>query len=187
VTERSLADELLPEFDVVMRHAVDVAAPPSVVWDALHRADFAGAWYVRTLLVVRGLRRPARAHRLTLERLVEGGFIPLGERAGREVALGLVGRFWLPSGGRVRLTPDQFRAFAEPGNAKVVWTFSLAPVGTATTRLTTETRVACLGATSRRRFRAYWLVVRPFSGLIRRAMLRAVADAAARPAATRTV
>src|SRR5205823_229195 len=84
----------LPEFDVVMRHAVDVAAPPSVVWDALHRADFAGAWYVRTLLVVRGLRRPARAHRLTLERLVEGGFIPLGERAGREVALGLVGRFW---------------------------------------------------------------------------------------------
>jgi hypothetical protein len=182
-----LAGEFLPESDVVMHHAIDVAAPPSVVWDALHRADFAGAWYVRALLVLRGLRWPGRVQRLTLERLIEGGFIPLGERAGREVALGLVGRFWLPSGGRVRLTPDQFRGFAEPGNAKVVWTFSVAPIGTTATRLTTETRVACLGATSRRRFRAYWLLVRPFSGLIRRAMLRAVGDAAAPPATTRTV
>ena len=187
MTERSLADELLPAYDVVMRHAVDVAAPPSVVWDALHRADFAGAWYVRALLALRGLRRPGRVQRLTLERLVEGGFIRLGERAGCEIALGLVGRFWLPSGGRVKLTPDEFRRFAEPGHAKVVWTFRVAPAGTVATRLTTETRVACLGATSRRRFRAYWLVVRPFSGLIRRAMLRTVADAAARPGATRTV
>jgi hypothetical protein len=187
VTEPSLADELLPAYDVVMRHAIDVPAPPSVVWDALHSADFAGAWYVRALLVLRGLRRPTRMPRLTLERFVEGGFIPLGERAGREVALGLVGRFWLPSGGRVRLTPAQFRGFAAPGNAKVVWTFRVASAGTAATRLTTETRVACVDARSRRRFRAYWLVVRPFSGLIRKAMLRAVADAATRPGATRTV
>jgi len=36
----SLADELLPAYDVVMRHGIDVAAPASEVWDALHRADF---------------------------------------------------------------------------------------------------------------------------------------------------
>ena len=36
------------------------------------------------------------------------------------------------------------------------------------------------GAASRRRFRLYWLVVRPFSGLIRKAMLDAVAREAAR-------
>ena len=187
MTEPSLADELLPAYDVIMRHAIDVAAPPPVVWEALHRADFTAAWYVRALLVLRGLRRPASADRLTLDRLVAGAFIPLGERGGREIALGLVGRFWLPSGGRVKLTPDAFRRFAEPGYAKVVWTFRVTPAGAAATRLTTETRVACVDATSRRRFRAYWLVVRPFSGLIRTAMLRAVADAAVRPAATRPV
>ena len=182
-----LADELLPDYDVVMRHAIDVAAPPAIVWDALHRAEFAGVWYVRVLLALRGLRRPGRVPRLTLERLAAGGFILLGERPGRELALGLAGRFWRPSGGRVRLTADEFRPFAEPGYAKVVWTFGVTPAGTAATRLTTETRVACLDATSRRRFRAYWLVVRPFSGLIRRAMLHAIAAAAARPTGTRPV
>ena len=126
-------------------------------------------------------------HRLTLERLVDGAFIRLGERPGREVALGLVGRFWTPSGGRVKVRPDAFRDCAEPGNAKVVWTFAVEPLGTGTTRLVTETRVQCLDAASRRRFRLYWLVVRPFSGLIRRAMLGAVAREAERPAATRPV
>src|SRR5207253_136706 len=82
-------------------------APAPAVWAALHRADFGGAWYVRALLALRGLRRPRGAPRLTLDRLVRGGFIPLGERAGREVALGLVGRFWLLSGGRVTATAEE--------------------------------------------------------------------------------
>jgi len=183
----TLADDYLPAYDVVMRHAVSVAAPAPAVWAALHRADFAGAWYVRALLALRGLRRPAQVHRLTLDRLVAGGFLRLGEREGREVALGLVGRFWMPSGGRVKVRPDAFRDFAEPGHAKVVWTFAVEPLGTGTTRLVTETRVQCLDAASRRRFRLYWLVVRPFSGLIRDAMLGAVAREATRPAATRPV
>src|SRR5882724_7263396 len=182
---RALADDFLPVFDVIMRHAVSVAAPASAVWAALHRADFAGAWYVRALLMLSGLGRPAQV--LTLERLVDGGFIPLGENVGSEIALGLVGRFWMPSGGRLKLRPDAFRDFAESGNAKVVWTFAVEPLGTGTTRLVTETRVQCLDAASRRRFRVYWLVVRPFSGLIRHAMLGAVAREATRPAATRPV
>jgi len=39
--------------------------------------------------------------------------------------------------------------------------------------LATETRVWLTDARARRRFRAYWLVVRPFSGLVRRSWLRA--------------
>jgi len=176
----TLADEFLPVCDVVMRHAVSVAAPAPAVWAALHRADFAGAWYVRALLMLRGLRRPGRVRRLTLDRLVAGGFMPLGEQPGREIALGLVGRFWLPSGGRMKVAPAEFRSFAEPGHAKVVWTFAVEAEGPATTRLVTETRVACVDAASRRRFRLYWLVVRPFSGLIRKAMLGAIAREATR-------
>ena len=59
--------------------------------------------------------------------------------------------------------------------------------GPATTRLVTETRVQCLDAASSRRFGLYWVVVRPFSGLIRRAMLRAVAREATRPVLARPV
>jgi len=177
----------LPAYDVVTRHEARVNAPPSVVWDALHRADFAAAWYVRGLLTLRGLRSATPARRLTLDRLIDGGFIVLGERPERELALGLVGRFWRPSGGRVRLTADEFRRFAESGHAKAVWTFAVQPDGAMAARLITETRVQCADAASRRRFRGYWLVVRPFSGLIRIAMLAAVAREARRPHRTRPV
>ena len=41
--------------------------------------------------------------------------------------------------------------------------------------LHTETRVLAADRRARRLFRAYWLVIRPFSGLIRRRWLRAAA------------
>ena len=182
-----IADEFLPVYDVIMRHAVSVPAPAPAVWAALHRADFGGAWYVRALLMLRGLRRPGRRDRLTLDRLVLGGFIPLGERLGREIAFGLVGRFWTPSGGRLTLSPDDFTRVSHPGHAKAVWTFVVEPEGPAAARLETESRVACVDAASRRRFRLYWLTIRPFSGLIRRAMLAAVVREAVHPTSTRPV
>jgi len=40
-------------------------------------------------------------------------------------------------------------------------------------RLQTETRVLLTSPDARRAFRAYWLVIRPFSGLTRRSWLRA--------------
>ena len=42
------------------------------------------------------------------------------------------------------------------------------------TRLSTETRVRCSEDASRRRFRLYWAVIAPFSGLIRREVLRTI-------------
>jgi hypothetical protein len=171
----TLADDYLPTYDVAMRHQRGVPVPPAAAWAALVRADLAGSPLTRALLVLRGLRRPRATRRLTLATLPDAGFLPLGERAGREIAFGLVGRFWTPSGGRVRVPPAEFRQFARPGFAKVVWTFTVEDDGAGAARLLTETRVACVDAASRRRFRLYWLCVRPFSGLIRRAMLRAVA------------
>jgi len=83
---------------------------------------------------------------------------------------------------RRRLTraPDGFAPFDRPGYAKVVWDFRLTPQADGTTRLSTETRIRCLDAESRRRFRRYWRVIQPFSGLIRLALLRAVAREATR-------
>jgi hypothetical protein len=52
--------------------------------------------------------------------------------------------------------------------------FWTSDAGRGRTRLSTETRIAATDARARRRFAAYWLVVRPGSGLIRRLWLRAV-------------
>jgi len=177
----TLADEHLPVYDVVMRHERRLAVPAPAAWAALKRADLGGSPVTRALLALRGLRRPGAARRrLTLAALANAGFVPLGERPGREVVFGLVGRFWTPSGGRLRVTAAEFREFARPGYAKAVWTFAVAAETPGMTRLVTETRVACVDAASRRRFRLYWLLVRPFSSVIRRMMLEAVAREASR-------
>jgi hypothetical protein len=44
--------------------------------------------------------------------------------------------------------------------------------------LATETRVLCLDDSSRRKFKLYWTLIAPFSGLIRNEALRVVKRAA---------
>jgi hypothetical protein len=176
----TLADRFLPRYDVVMRHHRRVAVAPGEAWAAIHRADLGRPALIRTLLALRGLRAPWSARPLTLASLPRAGFIPLAEEPGRELALGLVGRFWTLSGGRIAVAPEAFREFAQPGYAKAVWTLGIEAETRGTTRLATETRVVCTDAASRRRFRRYWRVVGPFAALIRNAMLGAVAREAVR-------
>lgn len=176
----SLADRFLPGYDVAMRHEREAAVSASEAWAALQRANLARSVLIRTLLALRGLRAPWARRPLTLASLARSQFVPLGEQPGRELAFGLVGRFWTPSGGRIAVAPDAFRDFARAGYAKAVWTFTVEETTAGTTRLATETRVLCTDDASRRRFWLYWLVVGPFAGLIRKAMLAAVVREAER-------
>ena len=83
--------------------------------------------------------------------------------------LAAIGQPWKLRGGERRRDVD-FRTFADPGFAKMAFNFRLDG-----STLSTETRVLLTDERSRRAFRRYWLVIRPFSGLIRRAWLRAIA------------
>lgn len=101
-------------------------------------------------------------------------FILLGERQNEELLLGLVGRFWTPSGKLLRLDAKGFRNFDDPGYAMAVWNFTLREQLDKSVQLETETRVFCTDAASRRRFKFYWLIIGAFSGLIRREVLQAI-------------
>ena len=88
---------------------------------------------------------------------------------------GIAGRFWRLDGDLRRLADrDAFLAFDEEGCVKGAWNLRVEPMGDGTTELSTETRVAYLGSDARRKFRVYWTLVGPFSGLIRRSLLRGV-------------
>ena len=187
-----LLDDLMPRYDVVERHRTVVRAPPSAVFAALREADLAGGVVARTLLAVRAVpaaavaavesprlaaaewreRRMQRALRLVdFER---AGFRVVGERPPEELVLGLLGRFWTPRGGiEAGVSADTFRTPPPAGQALAGWNFSLRPQSADRTELCTETRVWC-APDARLRFRLYWLVVRPGSGLVRRSMLRAI-------------
>jgi hypothetical protein len=52
--------------------------------------------------------------------------------------------------------------------------------GPGNTELSTETRVQCADAATRRRFRVYWAIVGPASGWIRREILRLIRRTAER-------
>jgi hypothetical protein len=180
----SLIDEFMPASDVSEFHQCLVRAPIEKVYAALRRADLGGSPIVRLLLRLRNLSPVStnsghhRNTQLTLDTILKNGFVLLGENAPNEIALGLVGRFWTKSGGRCRVDSDQFISFDVPGYAKAVWNFSLVEEKAGVTRLATETRVRCLDRASQRRFRIYWALIAPFSGLIRREALRMIRKSA---------
>jgi len=105
---------------------------------------------------------------------MNSGFGMLAENPNQEIVLGVTGRFWRLTG---NLSPFNRSDFDRPvpiGMARGVWNFSVAEQINGQTTLFTETRVMCGDAASRRKFLTYWLIVRPFSGLIRLIMLRRV-------------
>ncbi len=83
----------------------------------------------------------------------------------------------------MRTDPATFTAPPPAGAAQAAWSFSVEPLDAGSSTLATETRVRCSDAASRRRFRVYWLFVRPGSALIRRYMLDAIRHEAVRGSA----
>lgn len=164
-----LIDEFLPEYDFVETHEISIHAAATDIYRAANEVDFSESLVIRVLFFLRGLS----TEKVTLESLRSSRFEILGETPGREILLGLTGRFWTLNGDMKKIDPESFKKFNLAGYAKAVWNFALQPEGSAV-RLTTETRVKCTDAASRSRFGFYWTIVRPFSGLIRMEMLRLI-------------
>lgn len=182
-----IIDRFLPEHEWNEVHSVEIAAPPAAVLDALRKVTADEIALLRVLFALRRLPgrllgrascnaggEAARDRGPVLEGILRSGFVLLDEDPEREVLVGTVGRFWQarPENAEVG-GAEAFLAFEEPGWAKAAMNFSVAESGRGT-RLTTETRIVATDARARRRFGAYWRVVRPGSGLIRRMWLRAV-------------
>ena len=155
--------DALPVYHHGERHAIRVAATPERALAAAREASLDDVPLVRFLFRLRGLRAPPRSS--IWSALLAEGFQPWGDDM-----LVLVGKPWSPKGGTRRV--EDFVGFAEPGWAKMAMDLRAVPEGDGS-RLETETRVYLTDAVARRRFRAYWLVVRPFSGLVRRSWLKA--------------
>ena len=163
-------DVFAPQYDVSERHQILVQAAAQRVYAAVRSLDLSHSPIVRTLFRFRGMPDEC----LKLDGLLKTGFILLAESPSKELVLGLVGRFWSLSGKLQSVDAKGFRSFNRRGYAKATWNFSLEPQGENLTRLATETRVLCLDAESRRKFKFYWLFIKPFSGLVRREALRAI-------------
>ena len=166
-----LLDEIAPVWHKRERHRrrTDITATELLRAAAELTWDEVAAF--RTLMRVRaGGRRTGGG--TILAGMVRTGFVELG-RGPQEIVYGAIGRPWTPGGGLLPLHPagsrTSFVDFNLPGFAKMAFNFS-AYGG----ELATETRVFLTNAQARRAFGAYWLVVRPFSGWIRREWLAGI-------------
>ena len=181
IEDHARIDEYLTNPDFSARYEIRINAPAPVVYRCLLRSDFSELWLVRLLMTVRsGKRLPRSPLPCDLRQRLQGtGFVILAEGAGQELVLGVAGRFWRPDGGRCTdLTPDEFSEFSHLGYAKAAWNFRLRSDSAETTLLSTETRIKCFGQAALWKFRLYWSLVGPFSGLMRKAILKQVKIAA---------
>jgi hypothetical protein len=181
----SLIDDSAPNPDAAEFHEIEVNASADVVYRALWTTDLGASLVIKSLLalrslpaVIRGRKKSFATSTVTLQSIIDGGFGLLAEEPGREILLGVLGRFWRPTGNVEPFDRDSFSKPVPPGMARGLWNFKVVPAGDRETILSTETRVTCGDPTSRRKFRLYWFVIRPFSGLIRIIMLKTIRDAA---------
>lgn len=179
-----LIDSYLPVFQFRERHALIAAASPGQLLDAAQRPGATEDPWAKRFIQIRELpdrllgALGARSGLNQRRAFGVDDFIPLGRDADRELAFGLIGRFWQRDYGLVRLSePEaQFAGYTETSVGKLVLNFSTEVLPDGRTRLSTETRVQCVDSGALRRFTPYWWLIRPVSGLIRRRLLVRIRD-----------
>lgn len=156
-------DRWLPQYDVRECHSrtLSVVGPERAL-AALLETPVGCDVVTRLVLSARGIRAGDVAIGHFFETL---GFSVLDETT-TAVVVGASGRPWRPSG--------RLGAFdgAPPGTVRIAADFRAEPAPRGSV-LSTETRVAAADEAARRAFRRYWLLVGPFSALIRRRWLAA--------------
>ena len=183
-------DEVMPRFDVnVVQHIV-VNAGPRETYQAVLDTDLMDNRLTHLMVAARDVPNRLRRQKTPTEgtqpapqaderptfRLRDAagkgsGWVVLRDEPGVELLAGLVGQFWHRDYGIVEMQPEDFPSFDRPGYAKTVAGFALHPHGEGRTLLTYESRTVTTDAAARRRFAAYWLVLRPFVRLMLRGAL----------------
>jgi hypothetical protein len=142
-----LLDTVVPDYEVRERHSVALPLPPERALEVALATPAAPDRIVRTLLRVRGLGVP----RGSLEQFATTP--PFRELARSET---------------------EFVAGLSPHGLEIAFDLRAEPRADGSL-LTTETRVHASTPRALRLFRLYWLLVGPFSALIRRRWLKAIA------------
>jgi hypothetical protein len=149
---RAVLDAVLPSYDVREYHEITVYASPEAA--------------LATVLALPAARDPVVAALFWLRR-IPGGDLPLRD-------------FFPQLQIRPAIsTPTAYIALGDFLGVTIAFGIWAVPIaGENETRLATETRVHASSPAARRRFHLYWLVVGPFSALIRRRWLSAARRAA---------
>ncbi len=172
-TSDSPLDAWLPDPHTRTWHVRSSPAPPERLWAAAEGVRVRDTVTLRPLIMLRfGGDAPSVDTRFR-ELFRRPPFVLL-EEGERWSVSGLAGRLWARRGGLARLErPEEYRAWGEPGTARVALLNAVRPRPGGGSEIVTETRVRCVDRRALIRFRPYWAVVGPFSRFIRIDLLAA--------------
>ena len=162
-----LIDRFMPHCDFHERHSTLVRATPERAYDAILSADLGAHPVAKFLMLLRGMG----LRRRSVKAFAEGFQVVALERPS-EIVIGLEGPFWKPTCKVRGVDAEGFSTPVPADTARATMNFFLTAEGVAT-RVSTETRILC-SDDARPKFRRYWMLIRPFSGLIRRMWLRTI-------------
>ncbi len=166
-------DYYLPRPDFREYHQIKVQGEPEVIYQKACAFDFQQSKIIRFLFWLRGLGRVKPVTKVPSDQAI--GFVKLADNPPEELVLGMAGEFWHFTPETISLSGEDFRNFAVEGKVKVAVNTLLRPdLSGEGYWLSTETRVAAYGKYAKFRFRLYWCLIKPFSGLIRRIMLKKI-------------
>ena len=171
-----LLDRFMPQYDVVERHHVRIAAPPTITLAAAREMDLLESRIVRAIFkgreLILGATPQDHVRPRGLLALVQSlGWVVLAELPEREVVVGAVTKPWEPNPTFRGVPAEAFAAFTEPGYVKIAWTLRVDPDGPSASIFRSETRAIATDSSAHARFRLYWSCLSPGIILIRRLML----------------
>lgn len=180
-----LIDRFVPSYDFREYHSIEVHCSRQQAFRAVNELTPAELPpLVWLFLWLRGI--PARLtgkpyHRVKpgspiLEQLAAAGFVAIDEVGEREIVIGIIGRYWKPTG-EIHLisSAEEFLTFDRLDLAVGAMNFSVSDGKTfGSAVISTETRIYVADPWARRWFRLYWTTVRFGSALIRRFWLKAL-------------
>jgi hypothetical protein len=171
-----LLDLFMPDYDVVDRHHVHVAAPADITLTAAAEMEFESNAVIRGIFktrewILRAKPDTAIRPRGFIGEMKSLGWAVLAELPGREIVAGAVTKPWEANPIFRALPPDEFATFSQPGYVKIAWTLCATPAGNNDSIFRTETRAVATDLEARKRFRRYWSFLSPGIIAIRRVIV----------------
>jgi len=165
-----LIDKYLPKYDFREFHSIKVISHTDNVYQQVLNCDLSQSWVIKLLFRIRGI--PAGFS--SIEDILRMGFIKLDEVPGEEIIFGMITNSPVFNGCRTITSGSEFISRGEPDILKAVINFRVTEDLLSQFTISTETRVWCGSAGIKKRFRLYWLFVKPFSQIVRKEILKQV-------------
>lgn len=163
----SRLDAYLGEYQWRTAHAADADAEQHHSYDALVNTPVDSV-LARLLVSMRGMKSEG-----TLKQFFLGnGFALLEESWPEHLIIGLISQPWRIGGGLMECAGGtQWNIVHRADHAKIAVVFGAEKTTPGKSRIYTETRILVEDASARKKFAAYWFLVKPWSNMVRHSWL----------------